>query len=78
LQFATGGNGGLSFATAFVEELGATRLVHGTSGSAPVVIAVAAAAMQHGPDASLAADAAAVHLFDPGSGKSLRHAMSRT
>jgi sn-glycerol 3-phosphate transport system ATP-binding protein len=78
LQFATAGNGGLSFATAFVEELGATRLVHGTSGSAQLVVAVAAAATPHGPGASLATDAGAVHLFDPASGKSLRRAIRGT
>jgi sn-glycerol 3-phosphate transport system ATP-binding protein len=78
LQFATAGNGGLSFATAFVEELGATRLVHGTSGSAPLVVAVAAAATPHGSDASLAAVAGAVHLFDRASGKSLRREIRGT
>jgi len=72
LQFTTPGDGTLSFVGLFVEELGATRLVHGTSGSASLVIAVAAAAAQHGPSASLAAEAGAVHLFDPASGKSLR------
>ena len=44
LRFATPGDGRLAFAKEFVEELGATRLFHGTSGSAPLVVAVAAAA----------------------------------
>jgi sn-glycerol 3-phosphate transport system ATP-binding protein len=72
LQFTSAGEGRLSFARAFVEELGATRLVHGTSGSASLVVAVAAAEAQHGQAASLAVDAGLVHLFDPGTGKSLR------
>jgi sn-glycerol 3-phosphate transport system ATP-binding protein len=71
LQFAPPGDGRLSFAKAFVEELGATRLIHGTSGSASLVVAVATAA-HDGPSESLAADAGLVHLFDPASGKSLR------
>jgi sn-glycerol 3-phosphate transport system ATP-binding protein len=71
LRFANGDAGQLAFAKAFVEELGATRLIHGTSGSAPLVVAVAAAD-QAAASASLAADAGSVHLFDAGSGKSLR------
>ena len=71
LQFATPGDGRLSFAGAFIEELGATRLVHGTSGSAQLVVAVASSA-QHGQSVSLAAEAGAVHLFDPASGETLR------
>ena len=37
------GTSALAFAGDFVEELGATRLFHGTSGDAPLVVAVAAA-----------------------------------
>ncbi len=70
LCFGSGADSELSFVKDFVEELGATRLIHGTSGSAPVVVAVAAAAQVAG--VSLAVDAANVHLFDPASGKSLR------
>ena len=43
LRFATAGDGALAFAGDFVEELGATRLFHGTSGDAPLAVAVAAA-----------------------------------
>jgi ABC-type sugar transport system ATPase subunit len=78
LQFTEPRDGTLSFAGAFIEELGATRLVHGTSGSASLVVAVAAATSQHGPSASLAAEAGAVHLFDPGSGNSLRRDIRST
>ena len=44
LRFGSGGEGELAFTKDFVEELGATRLFHGTSGDAPLVVAVAAAA----------------------------------
>jgi sn-glycerol 3-phosphate transport system ATP-binding protein len=70
LRFGSGGEGELAFVKDFVEELGATRLVHGGVGSATVAIAVAATASDVG--ASLAADRTAVHLFDPESGQSLR------
>jgi sn-glycerol 3-phosphate transport system ATP-binding protein len=70
LRFGTGGDGELAFAKDFVEELGATRLIHGGGGTATVAIAVAATASDAG--ASLAADREAVHLFDPATGKSLR------
>ena len=43
LRFASAGDNALAFAGDFVEELGATRLFHGTSGDAPLVVAVAAA-----------------------------------
>jgi sn-glycerol 3-phosphate transport system ATP-binding protein len=70
LRFGTGGEGEMAFARDFVEELGATRLIHGTVGSAPIALAVAATAGDTGT--SLAADCEAVHLFDPDSGNSLR------
>jgi sn-glycerol 3-phosphate transport system ATP-binding protein len=71
LRFASGGEGTLAFAGDFVEELGATRLFHGTSGDAPLVVAVAAAEAEDA-GSSVTADAAAVHLFDPSTGNSLR------
>jgi sn-glycerol 3-phosphate transport system ATP-binding protein len=70
LQFADG-EGTLAFNRDFVEELGATRLIHGTSGAAALVVA-AAAAVADRQGTSLAATPDAVHLFDPASGKSLR------
>jgi sn-glycerol 3-phosphate transport system ATP-binding protein len=71
LRFAPAGDGALAFAGDFVEELGATRLFHGTSGDAPLAVAVAAAEAETAGTA-VAADASAVHLFDPDSGNSLR------
>ncbi|HJZ44685.1 MAG TPA: sn-glycerol-3-phosphate ABC transporter ATP-binding protein UgpC, partial [Hyphomicrobiaceae bacterium] len=71
LRFGTGGAGELAFAKDFVEELGATRLFHGTLGKEPLVVAVAAAASDIAA-ASVAADRDAVHLFDPATEKSLR------
>jgi sn-glycerol 3-phosphate transport system ATP-binding protein len=70
LRFGSGGEGELPFAKDFVEELGATRLIHGTVGTAPITLAVAATAGDAG--SSLAADRESVHLFDPETGKSLR------
>ena len=64
------GDGELTFAKDFVEELGATRLIHGGVGTATVAIAVAATASDLG--SNLAADRETVHLFDPATGKSLR------
>ncbi len=71
LRFGSGGEGELAFTKDFVEELGATRLFHGTSGDAAVVVAVAAAAADDA-GTSVTADREAVHLFDPASGTSLR------
>ena len=71
LRFGSGGEGELAFTKDFVEELGATRLFHGTSGDAAVVVAVAAAAADDA-GTSVTADREAVHLFDPASGSSLR------
>ncbi|MBO0741852.1 MAG: sn-glycerol-3-phosphate ABC transporter ATP-binding protein UgpC [Hyphomicrobiaceae bacterium] len=70
LRFGSGGAGELHFIRDFVEELGATRLIHGNVGSDPITLAVAATAADAGP--SLAADRECVHLFDPATGKSLR------
>ena len=72
LRLGSGGEGELAFAKDFVEELGATRLVHGSVGDAPVAVAVAAAAGDDG--SSVATDPPAVHLFDPSTGNSLRRA----
>ena len=48
LRFSSGGEGELAFAKDFVEELGATRLIHGGVGEAPVAVAVATAASDEG------------------------------
>jgi sn-glycerol 3-phosphate transport system ATP-binding protein len=63
----------LVFRKDFVEELGATRLIHGSVGDNPIVIAVANTA-QAGREDSLGADPTAVHLFDNKTGTSLRRA----
>jgi sn-glycerol 3-phosphate transport system ATP-binding protein len=66
---------GLPFTPEFVEELGATRLVHGTIGSAPFIVAVqAAAASVAETGAALSIATTAVHLFDKQTGRSLRRA----
>jgi sn-glycerol 3-phosphate transport system ATP-binding protein len=70
LRFGAGEAGELAFAQDFVEELGPTRLFHGTLGAEPFVVAVASAGSDTAA-ASVAADRDAVHLFDP-AGRSLR------
>jgi sn-glycerol 3-phosphate transport system ATP-binding protein len=77
LRFGTGGAGELAFAKDFVEELGATRLFHGTLGKEPLVVAVAAAASDVAA-ASVVADRDAVHLFHPATEKSLRRGEATT
>jgi len=71
LRFGSGGEMELPFAKDFIEELGATRLFHGSAGDAPLVVAVAAAAADDA-GTSVTADREAVHLFDPATGNSLR------
>jgi len=71
LRFGSEGEIGIRFAPDFVEELGATRLFHGTSAEAPMVVAVAAAAAESAGTTAVA-DREAVHLFDPATGDSLR------
>jgi len=71
LHFGAGAPGELTFARDFIEELGATRLVHGSLGDAPLVVAVAAA-VADASATSVAANPEAVHLFDPATGNSLR------
>jgi sn-glycerol 3-phosphate transport system ATP-binding protein len=74
LTFTAPGTGDkLAFAKDFVEELGATRLIHGSVGEAPIVVAVATST-QLDDAGALAVDPAAVHLFDKRSGASLRRA----
>ena len=70
LRLGSGEAGELHFVKDFVEELGATRLIHGNVASAPITLAVATTAGDAG--SSICADRASVHLFDPETGKSLR------
>jgi sn-glycerol 3-phosphate transport system ATP-binding protein len=70
---ANGEEPGLSFSREFVEELGATRLVHGNAGSEPLSFTLAAsAALPKETALRLTAPPAAVHLFDCDTGLSLR------
>jgi sn-glycerol 3-phosphate transport system ATP-binding protein len=71
LRFGSGQSGELNFTKDFIEELGATRLFHGTLGNQPLVIAVAAAESDVAA-ATVITDRDAVHLFDPATGNSLR------
>jgi sn-glycerol 3-phosphate transport system ATP-binding protein len=72
LQLTTAASeGALTFSKDFIEELGATRLVHGTVGDSAVVVALSGAAPS-GDSFGLRAAPEAVHLFDPASGRSLR------
>jgi len=75
LRLAQSQEGALAFAKDFVEELGATRLIHGTSGSAEIIVALPNGANEDG--GRLAVGKEAVHLFDPATGKSLRRAEAR-
>ena len=77
LRFAAGGDGALAFAKDFVEELGATRLFHGTSGDAPLVVAVAAAEADEGGHRRHGRCFRRAP-FDPASGNSLRTARGQT
>ena len=71
LPLATDGQGALGFAMDFAEELGATRLLHGTVGDAAVIVALSGPAPA-GDSFGLSVPPEAVHLFDPTSGRSLR------
>jgi sn-glycerol 3-phosphate transport system ATP-binding protein len=71
LRLGAGSTGSLTFARDFTEELGATRLLHGAAGDAAVVVALSGPAPV-GDSFSLSAEPAAVHLFEPATGHSLR------
>jgi sn-glycerol 3-phosphate transport system ATP-binding protein len=71
LQLTASGAGALAFAKDFLEELGATRLLHGTVGDAAIVVALSGSAPT-GDSFGLSAAPEALHLFDPASGRSLR------
>jgi sn-glycerol 3-phosphate transport system ATP-binding protein len=75
LRLTASGAGPLAFARDFAEELGATRLLHGTAGDAAVIVALSGA-LPEGDHFSLGAEPGAVHLFDPASGQSLRRTVA--
>ena len=62
-----GSEGALPMRVAYVEELGAQRLVHGTVAGQALVCALPSET-EIGPDLSVTADASAAHLFDRASG----------
>jgi sn-glycerol 3-phosphate transport system ATP-binding protein len=71
LALTAHGQGPLTFVRDFTEELGATRLFHGTVGDAALIIALSGPAPA-GDRFGLNVSPEAVHLFDPASGRSLR------
>jgi len=71
LRLAGDGEGALAFAKDFAEELGATRLFHGTVNDTAVVVALSGPAPA-GDSFGLSVPPGAVHLFDPVTGSSLR------
>jgi sn-glycerol 3-phosphate transport system ATP-binding protein len=77
LQLVAAGQGPLAFAKDFAEELGATRLFHGTAGDAALIVALSGPAPA-GNGFGLRTASEAVHLFDPDSGRSLRRAGSHS
>jgi sn-glycerol 3-phosphate transport system ATP-binding protein len=75
LRLAGPGEGTLAFAKDFTEELGATRLIHGTVGDAALIVALSGPAPA-GDCFGLSAPPETVHLFDLDSGSSLRQPAS--
>ena len=71
---APGATHTVSLSREFIEELGATRLIHGLIGAkSAMVMALPSATAGLGNDAlTIAAPASAVHLFEPTTGASLR------
>jgi sn-glycerol 3-phosphate transport system ATP-binding protein len=63
---------GIAFTPELVEELGATRLLHGNFGATPIIVAIPASGTTHeNKELRISVDPAAVHLFDKTTGKSL-------
>jgi sn-glycerol 3-phosphate transport system ATP-binding protein len=71
IHIASGAEG-FVFVPELVEELGATRLLHGNFGAAQIIVAIPASGTIHeNKPLRLSIDPSAVHLFDRTSGKSL-------
>jgi sn-glycerol 3-phosphate transport system ATP-binding protein len=66
------GEGRLTMLVDFIEELGATQLVHGTVAGAPAAVQVPTGEVPRSGALGLSIDPGAVHLFDPATGRSLR------
>ncbi len=73
IQIVDGSTSGIDFVPELIEELGATRLLHGNFGSTTITVATPASGPGKigGTKRKLAIDAHAVHLFDHASGRSL-------
>jgi sn-glycerol 3-phosphate transport system ATP-binding protein len=69
------GGAGIGFTPELIEELGATRLLHGNFGSSAITVAIPASGSDVGEreKIGLAIEPQAVHLFDQASGRSLRN-----
>ena len=68
--------GEMAFEHDFVEELGATRVIHGTAAGQTIEFVMpTAAALPEKSFAIAPASAAAVHLFEPAGGRTLRRAL---
>ncbi len=68
LRLAEGAEAQLAMEVEFVEELGATRLIHGRTPGGPVTVQVPASETRTAGTLGLAIDPALIHLFDPGHG----------
>ncbi len=72
IHVAGSGTSGIPFAAELVEELGATRLLHGNFGATPIIVAVpASGTIYENKEVRLSIGPAAIHLFDKTTGKSL-------
>ena len=71
LRLATPGEGRLAMDVEFVEELGATRLIHGRSGAGPVTVQVPAFETRSSGRLDLTVEPSQLHLFDPATGQRL-------
>ena len=72
LRHTIPGPGRLTMRVDFIEELGATQLVHGTVGGQAATVQVPTGEAPPEGSLGLTIDPAAVHLFDPATGASLR------
>ena len=70
------GEGGMTFEREFIEELGATRVIHGSVSGQPLEFVMPAAAALPDAAATRIAPASrdALHLFDPATGRTMRKA----
>jgi sn-glycerol 3-phosphate transport system ATP-binding protein len=74
LRLTEPGHAQLTMEVEFLEELGATRLIHGRVGASPVTVQVPAAETRNSGTLGLAIHPHLVHLFDPQDGRRIGHA----